>query len=265
MTVQSPDILALDFDGVICNGLIEYFQTAWKAYCCLWPDEETTPPDGLAEQFYALRPVVETGWEMPMLLRSLLQGISDQDILGNWPAIAQERLVLEQMEKTLPAQQVDGVRDAWIKEDVKHWLSQHQFYPGVIDRLREILASSTQVWIVTTKEGRFVRQLLQQENLDLPESRILGKEVKQPKYQTLQKLLDQASPSTSLWFIEDRLKALQLVAAESTLDSVELFLADWGYNLERDRHQATDSDRIHLISLNQFTQPFSAWIENSKT
>gem|GEM_PF-4100580 len=30
MTIKTPTLIALDFDGVLCNGLIEYFQTAWR-------------------------------------------------------------------------------------------------------------------------------------------------------------------------------------------------------------------------------------------
>ena len=53
--MSSPDILALDFDGVVCDGLIEYFQTAWRAYCELFHPESAEPPEGLAERFYPLR------------------------------------------------------------------------------------------------------------------------------------------------------------------------------------------------------------------
>ncbi|MHC5726941.1 MAG: HAD family hydrolase, partial [Nostoc sp.] len=36
MTASSPTILALDFDGVICDGLIEYFEVSWRTYCQIW-------------------------------------------------------------------------------------------------------------------------------------------------------------------------------------------------------------------------------------
>jgi len=69
-------ILALDFDGVICDGLIEYFQTAWRTYCQIWKPSLPTPPAGAAS-FYQLRPVIETGWEMPVLIRALVLGITE--------------------------------------------------------------------------------------------------------------------------------------------------------------------------------------------
>ena len=36
MAIKTPTVLALDFDGVLCNGLSEYFQTAWRTYSQFW-------------------------------------------------------------------------------------------------------------------------------------------------------------------------------------------------------------------------------------
>ena len=43
------------------------------------------------------------------------------------------------------------------------------------------------------------------------------------------------------------------------LQTVRLFLADWGYNIERDRHRAKSESHIQLLSLEQFRQDFSCW------
>ncbi|MEB3355672.1 MAG: HAD family hydrolase [Synechococcales bacterium] len=261
MTESSPDILALDFDGVICDGLIEYFQTAWQAYCDIWTLSERTPPDGLAERFYALRPVVETGWEMPVLLRSLLLGSTDEEVLADWQAIAHQRVDIENLNTAELAAAVDGVRDQWIQRDPDQWLSLHRFYPGVIEKLRQILAGDTQVYIISTKEGRFIQQLLAREELALAEDRILGKEVKRPKDQTLRALIRQwvegGETPPSLWFVEDRLKTLQIVQSHPDLAEVHLFLAAWGYNTQADRDRAQADPRIHLLTLEQFAQDFA--------
>jgi len=36
-------LLAFDFDGVICDGLREYFQVAWRVYSDLWPAPALAP------------------------------------------------------------------------------------------------------------------------------------------------------------------------------------------------------------------------------
>ena len=258
--MTAPDILALDFDGVVCDGLIEYFQTAWRAYCELFQPESEEPPKGLAERFYPLRPVIETGWEMPILLYGLLQGVPDEEVLKDWPNIVPRLLEQSDTESKAAAQAVDGVRDRWIHSDLEGWLSLHRFYPGVVNRIRKALESKIRPMIISTKEGRFIRQLLAREGLQLPEKDILGKEVKQPKYETLRQLQNQAEGSPTIWFVEDRLKALQSVSQQPDLKAVGLFLADWGYNLEADRRAARADNRLHCISLEQVASPFSTWL-----
>ena len=264
MSSKPPNILALDFDGVICDGLIEYFASTKRAYQQIWPEDKID--DRLASSFYRLRPVIETGWEMPILLRGLVLGIAEAEILDNWHAIALEILESEGLDKLAVVQKLDGVRDSWIKHDLDEWLALHRFYPGVIERLQQIIDSAVELYIVTTKEGRFVRRLLQQQGIDLPVAQIIGKESKRPKYETLSLIKDrhhQTGEDISIFFVEDRIKALQQVAQQADLEFVSLFLADWGYNLERDRYLAQQDRRIRLLSLEQFQQDFVAWKSNS--
>ena len=254
---MKPNILALDFDGVICDGLIEYFASTKRAYQQIWSSEIA---DSYAPSFYKLRPVIETGWEMPILLRALVLGISQTDILDDWKSTSLKLLETEGLEKSNVVQKLDGVRDSWIKNNLDEWLGLHRFYSGIINRLQQILNSDVKLYIVTTKEGRFVKQLLQQQGIDLPISNIIGKESKRPKYETLRIIRDSnTSQDLNIFFVEDRLKALQQVAQQPDLNFVRLFLADWGYNLKSDRTLASQDSRINLLSLEQFSQPFNAW------
>ena len=255
---MKPNIIALDFDGVICDGLIEYFASTKRAYQQIWSEDVD---ENLASSFYKLRPVIETGWEMPILLRALVLGIGETEILADWKSTSLKLLESEGLEKQNVVQKLDGVRDSWIKNDLDEWLALHRFYPGVIERLEKIVNSDVEFYIVTTKEGRFVKQLLQQQGITLPADRIIGKESKRPKYETLRIIRDrhQASSEINIFFVEDRLKALQQVTQQSDLNSVSLFLADWGYNLERERAIASQDSRIKLLSLEQFSQGFDTW------
>ena len=261
MTANSPTILALDFDGVVCDGLIEYFEVAWLTYCQIWSPVDDTLPDDLALRFYRLRPVIETGWEMPVLIKALIAGFSDAQILQSWTTITAEILVANNLEAKAVSTQLDNLRDEWIEKDLDGWLSLHRFYPGVIERLKITLETEVQLYIVTTKEGRFVKQLLQQEGVNLPSENIFGKEVKRPKYATLRELIKKANTqNVNLWFVEDRLKTLQLVQQQSDLNHVKLFLADWGYNTQLERETGKNDSRIQLISLSHFTYDFTTWL-----
>jgi hypothetical protein len=148
-----PQILALDFDGVICDGILEYFQTTKRTYETLWKIGDRDRLDLFAEQFYRLRPVIETGWEMPILLRALVLEIPDQKIMDNWPAILKNLLESDQLNKSLIIQNFDRVRDEWITQDLNSWLGLHRFYPGIIERLQQILNSSTKLSISSAAAG----------------------------------------------------------------------------------------------------------------
>lgn len=257
MKNTQPCMIALDFDGVVCNGLIEYFMTAWSACRQIWSEIEPEPPAGLTETFYRLRPVIEIGWEMPVLLRALLAGITEEQIWQDWQAIAHNFIKEEKLVISDIGQIVDQVRDEWIERDLHDWLSFHRFYPGVVEKLTNLLADQKiQVVIITTKEGRFVRELLQMAGLNFSADAIFGKEVKQPKYETLQQLLAKLEPSGEIWFIEDRLKTLlsvqEQVKVKPVLARVKLFLADWGYNTAEERAMANNNSLIDLLSLEEF-------------
>ena len=144
--------------------------------------------------------------------------------------------------------------------DSEGWLGLHKFYPGVIARINQIMLQKTQLYIVTTKEGRFVTKLLQQEGIEMESRFIFGKECQRPKYQILQLILKTGKEnSANLWFVEDRLKTLQLVKQQQDLQEVSLYPADWGYNTERDCLGVASDNQISLLSLEQFNRHFAAW------
>lgn len=255
---SSPRSLAFDFDGILCNGLKEYFQTAWRVYCQTWTVSSSVPSDGLAERFYRLRPVVEVGWEMPVVLRAAMKGFSDQDILAHWPETREKLVRSEDLSIQTIGQRVDGARDRWIQTELDTWLDLHEFYPGVLERLKQFQSDDFPFVIVTTKESRFVKRLLLRAGIMLGDEQIFGKDCKRPKPKTL-KLLKDTLPSP-IWFVEDRIAALKAVQAEPGLEDVGLFLGDWGYNLEGDRRLAAKDPSLNLLSLEQFGQDFDQWV-----
>jgi phosphoglycolate phosphatase-like HAD superfamily hydrolase len=258
--MHNPDILALDFDGVICDGLIEYFETAWRTYCQIWSTGKETPPENLAPLFYRLRPVIEVGWEMPVLIRALLLGISEERIWADWNAVARAIIADEGLQAAYIGAKLDGLRDDWIATDLEGWLSLHRFYPGVLEKLRSLVNTATQPYIITTKEGRFTKQLLAQQNIKIPADFIFGKECKRPKYEILRELIAESEDTRiKIWFVEDRLKTLQSVAKQPDLERVRLYLADWGYNTLTQHESIRNNSRIELLSLSEFAADFSHW------
>lgn len=252
------DALALDFDGVICDGLLEYFQTAWRAYQALWPDAPAVPPAALEAQFQRLRPVVETGWEMPVVLRSLLTGQSEMAILNHWPDLRTQLVAQEHLNPQQIGQQVDTIRDCWIAMDLEGWLSLHHFYPGITEQIKDWLQQKFPLFIITTKESRFVQALLARSGVAFPTAAIFGKDCQRPKSVTLKIL--QEKGFQNIWFVEDRLETLLNIYEIPALQSVQLFLGNWGYNTSHDRQRAQDHAAIHLLTLDRFCRGIDHWL-----
>lgn len=256
---MTPKILALDFDGVLCNGLTEYFHSAGRVYRELWPRDGAVNLDLYQDGFKRLRPVIETGWEMPLILRALVLNYPESAIESQWPEVKAQLLAKENLNPADLARALDQTRDQWIQTDLTGWLDLHQFYPGVVPRLKTLLAEC-QVYIVTTKEARFIQALLQGQGITLDPGAVFGKECRQPKAQTLSQLLERHNcEPRELWFVEDLLPGLAKVAAVPNLRGAGLFLADWGYNTPVVRAQITPDSPYRLLSLSQFQGPLNQW------
>jgi phosphoglycolate phosphatase-like HAD superfamily hydrolase len=261
----APAVLALDFDGVVCDGRPEYFESAWRAYASAWPDPLTRArPDAVAERFAALRPLIESGWEMPLLVHALLAGVEPralQDREG-WLRAAPALLQAAGVTAEKLGRALNEVRDAWFARDAAGWLAHHRFYPGVPTRLLTLLEGPTRAVIVTTKTERFARTLLAGADRRLSALPVIGREpgTPVPKPDILRRLADGhglGADGAGLWFVEDMLQTLETTSARPDLAGARLFLADWGYNTPADRARA--DGRIALLSLERFAGPLGDW------
>jgi phosphoglycolate phosphatase-like HAD superfamily hydrolase len=248
--MNAARVLALDFDGVICDGMAEYWQTAWRTYTQVWQLDRLEPSPGVAEKFRELRPLIEVGWEMPVLIRALTLGISTERMQSSWQRIRDRILADGRLSGVKVSQQLDLVRDSWISQDPTSWLGLHQFYPGVIDLLKDLPNRKIQPVIITTKESRFVTQLLAEQGVELASQFVWGKELKRSKTDSLKQILDRGTKKPpTVWFVEDRFSTLAKVATQPELESVKLYLAEWGYNTVTERESVLGQSRIKTLSL----------------
>ncbi|HVC64007.1 MAG TPA: HAD family hydrolase, partial [Candidatus Dormibacteraeota bacterium] len=214
--------------------------------------------------FSALRPVILSGWEMPVLLRAIARGVPRAEILGDW-----ERVRAEVVAAGSPAgdaliarlgHALDEVRLEWIAADEAGWIGRHAPYGGV-DELRRLVAEPPQSVLVTTKEGAFARRILDHWGVRLAD--VQGKETGVHKCLNLRALIAawtaERGSRPRLAFVEDRLETLQHVTTHPDLDDVRLFLAAWGYNTEAARAAARADPRIRLLTLEQFRQGSAGW------
>jgi phosphoglycolate phosphatase-like HAD superfamily hydrolase len=249
-------IYLLDFDGVICDSAVETAMTAWQAAHTLWDDMPSQNlPNSMIEAFRQVRPVLETGYEAILIIRLLYQGQTPDTICQHYQSAMQTLIVNEQLNIPQLKQLFGQTRDTWIKYHCDDWLANNPLFSGVAAQLRKLSQTAWQQewYIITTKQERFVEQILKGQGIALADSHIFGMDHALSKQQVLQEMRRQ-HPDTALIFIEDRLQTLVNICENSALQSISLQLAKWGYNTVAEQKIAQQYP-IKLIELSEFLHP----------
>jgi len=258
--VSNRPLLVFDFDGVIVDGMEEYWWSARAACLSLLPSSsnaEDRLPVSVPEVFRQLRPWIHHGWEM-VLIAVLLQdpeapllreGV--EDFVQGYAHHCKRALVARGW--TPPQLQValEQVRSAAVAEDRSTWLARHRPFAGVPERLRRFGAEGFDWAVLTTKGRAFTAELL--DGFALRPQLLFGHEAG-----TKPDVLLQLRTERSLaGFVEDRRPTLETVKATSGLETLPCFLADWGYLRPHDREALPQG--IHLLDQARMLTPLADW------
>lgn len=227
-------VYALDFDGVICDSAVETGVTGWKAAQTIWQDMPTDIPPEMVAQFRLIRPIIETGYEAILAMRLLYLGNTTEavyrDYAANFQALMQDAdITVDELKHRFGA-----IRDMWIADDLADWVAMNPLFPAIADKLQSL---SHEWYVITTKQERFVKEILQANGIELDDERIFGLDRNKTKTEILTLLLQQ-QPTADIRFVEDRLPTLLNVQKEPTLADVQLIFALWGYNTADDKAHA---------------------------
>jgi phosphoglycolate phosphatase-like HAD superfamily hydrolase len=226
-------IYALDFDGVICDSAVETGITGWKAACTIWTDMPKIVPPELVDQFRLLRPIIETGYEAILTMRLLYLKVPVDAIYSDYSdkidaLLRQSKITTDDLKKLF-----GETRDTWIENDLTDWINMNPLFSNVAFKL-QMLGQQSSWYIVTTKQERFVSQILKANSIELPAEKIFGLDRNMNKIDVLKVLLE-AHPSEKIYFVEDRFPTLLNVLKTPELASIKLIFALWGYNTENDK------------------------------
>lgn len=241
-------IIALDFDGVICDSVGELAIAGWRAAEMLWPETFRTQQFDarFLATFRTVRPALETGYESILIARLLADGVDVDLLLAQSGALYHELLTRERLERDQLIAHFADTRTAWMTDEHHEWLAAHRFYPGTIEAVN---TCSERVYIITTKQRRFTDELLAAAGLVMPPSHVYTLE----DGRKCDRLFDLCRRTEhSIVFVEDRLSTLLAVCADPRLAQVEPYLADWGYTTAADRDAASCHPRIMSLALAQF-------------
>ena len=249
-------MLISDFDGVIVDGMEEYWWSASRAAKQLLPAAAQLP-EAVPDAFRQLRPQVHHGWEMP-LLAAVIAGYGQplaafQNDYAAALTASQQQLGWSQEQLT---EALDAVRQQAIGSDRQAWLALHRPYPWMLKGLQRLEAEGHPWAVLTTKSAGFTAELLRSHQLH-PQA-IYGRE-DGPKPEVLQRLLAQEAAPGTWRFLEDRRLTLEAVRAVPALNRVHCLLVRWGYLRPGDDRDLPAG--IQLLEPAMLEQPLAHWPE----
>lgn len=242
---MTATLYALDFDGVICDSAVETGLSAWRAAEQIWPELPLPIPDTILAGFRQVRPALETGFESILIHRCLYDGTPPTALLKDYSQHINAALQNYQLSREMLKSLFGAIRDNWINDDYASWIANNPLYPGITALLQQIPAA--QLFIITTKQARFVSAILEANGISLPAAQIYGLERQRSKSDILAEFV--SHHAGNICFVEDRLLTLLEVINSPSLNHIDLWLADWGYNTESDQQLAEQSPRINSVSL----------------
>jgi phosphoglycolate phosphatase-like HAD superfamily hydrolase len=247
---MAAPLLIFDFDGVIVDGMAEYWWVARQSVLELAP--EVCPPEAIPRGFQLLRPLIHKGWEMVLIAAELSRPDSGLPaLLESYEAALPLALARWGWDAELLQTTLERVRRQTIATDRAGWLAMHHFYPGVPGRLQGLVSEGTDWLVLTTKGGDFAQELLAAAALE--PLTVFGHE-QGSKPEVLSRLI---GDGRELWFVEDRRPTLELVRTTPGLEEVRCFLASWGYLGPGDRDNLPAG--IRLLEPQRFAAPLADW------
>ncbi len=257
--IEQP-LLVLDFDGVIVDGIEEYWSSSQQTCLNIISPKEKeiiSLPSEIPQDFKAMRPWVHYGWEMVVLAAECSDQTSRLNLKGlqNFSRNYQIEcsLALEKWGWT-PFQLQEALnqtRREAISNNFNQWLNFHQPFSLVTQRLKTLEKEGIEFAVLTTKSIEFTKKLL--DCFDLQPKLVFGHE-SGSKVDVLNQLLQ---TNIIQGFIEDRRTTLEKVLKDPKLKSIPCFLASWGYLKPQDKNNLPSG--IKLLNSDTLREPISKW------
>jgi len=254
--VSSQKIFLFDFDGVIVDGMQEYWHSSLLA-CERYLNSPNITIDqklyqGVPNSFKEIRPWVKYGWEMILIVHEIIKAENPltkdnkDDFINNYHQNCQRILkdnswTAEDLQKIL-----DQSRRYQINKDFETWVNLHNPFFEVINFMEELKKRGIKTGIITTKGKVFAEKILKQLNI-YPEF-IFGYE-SGTKIKIAEKL---TQTYEILGFIEDRKNTLIDIKKNAGTSHIPCFLADWGYLKSTDKYTLTNE--IKLLKLDNLEE-----------
>ncbi len=254
--MYSKKLFLFDFDGVVVDGMNEYWHSALFALEKFLNSPDIVIDQNLYKQvsntFIEMRPWVKYGWEMLIIVHEIIK--SENPLNSNNKSHFQQKYhqncqkilldkhwVSEDLQKCL-----DKSRKYQIDKDFDNWVNLHKPFYEVIDFIEKIKKEKIKTGIITTKGKVFAEKILEKLNI-FPEF-IFGYE-SGTKVEIASRLSNEYE---IIGFIEDRKKTLFDIKQNDDTKHIPCYLAEWGYLKKTDKNNLPNE--IKLLNLKNLEQ-----------
>jgi len=231
MKNQKKKVLFIDFDGVLCDSANETGRCAWLAGGIIWEDWRGTDiPRTHLEKFKKLRPLIETGYQSIALMKLIDENYTETFIKKEFHFMMEQVFTSISLNTKALINLFSKIRSDWMEVNPKTWLAWHKIYPFSKSLIKIGKNYYKEVYIVSTKQKKFIEKLLYFFEIDFNPENIYGLESGKNKIEIIENILKETkvSPKNGV-FVDDYKDTLLAFAANDFLKEMRLYLASWGY------------------------------------
>jgi phosphoglycolate phosphatase-like HAD superfamily hydrolase len=244
-------LVFLDFDGVICDSLLETLVSSWRGYYRLGKKKEPdSMPITLLREFVKLRPYVRAGEDFILIQQLIARKIpirSQEDF--DYQLAQQGAGRIARYKEAFYAAR----RDFLMKERT-YWIGLNRLYPHIVPYLSSWV-SSTSLYILSTKRADYIVEILSSKGIKIDPHRVLSCEAKE-KNSTILHTLEYRRRERAL-FIDDQID--HLVSDWARDPRIVGCLASWGYVQQQ---WLEDPREIEVLHPDQMANRVDSWLED---
>tara|TARA_B100000945_G_scaffold272455_1_gene234939 strand:+ start:877 stop:1656 length:780 start_codon:yes stop_codon:yes gene_type:complete len=246
--VEVQKLFLFDFDGVIVDGMNEYWNSSLLA-CDKFLNSSNIAIDEdlyneVSDTFREIRPWVKYGWEMIIIVHEIikienpLNSKNKKEFINKYHQNCQEIIqdnswLAEDLQKFL-----DESREYQINKDFEMWVNLHKPFYEVMDFIEKLKKDQIKTGIITTKGKIFAAKLLHKLKI-FPEF-VFGYE-SGTKIEIAKEL---SKKYEIVGFLEDRRNTLIDIKENPETKEIPCFLAEWGYLKNSDKNSLPKEIRL---------------------
>lgn len=238
-------LLAMDFDGVIADSIMECAVAAYNGY---------VSHNGLNS--FILSPKDIDPFQISQFITTRTFIRSGEDYLYLFHAINEHVEINNQEDFDNFKTKYFGLKDTYynafysarsqlLSDHYIEWMSLNPLFWDMDRFLNNVI---DKVHIISTKAKKYIISILSHYNVRIDQENIHSTENGQSKADILKEIIDKnKASSNNTVYVDDHLDTLLKIQ----IPEVRFILAKWGYN-NKDQHDLAEESNIDLISLDQF-------------